>query len=309
MEVVAAQTETAIPLVLESTRQAFLPLLQAKKSEIESVERKTFKYGPTDRHQLDIYYPPAGIEPAGGKAPILFFVYGGGFVNGDRVFAAPYDLVYRNVGAFFAKQGIITVIPDYRLVPEVKFPQPVEDVRDAIAWVIQNPDAASSPSVKADITTIFVHGHSAGSNHTATMVFYPGLLPADILSRIRGLILSGGAYQYSASLHSAVVDQYYGTGPDAQEKTPRALLDRVSDELIARFPDVFMLVSEKEPGDLAQGNETFHGILSKKLGKDIKFSVMKGHNHVSPHSSLMTGQGDEWGFEVVVWIQSLVALN
>jgi len=225
-------------------------------------------------------------------------------VSGDRVLAAPYDLVYRNAGAFFAKQGFVTIIPDYRLVPAAKFPEPVEDVRDAIAWVIKNPEAASD-AVQADIETIFVHGHSAGSNITATMALYPDLLPADILARIRGLILTGGAYQSSPSLRNPAIELYYGTGPQADEKTPKVLLERAPDELLARFPEVFMLVSEKEPGDLAQGNEIFWGILKKRLGRDVKFSVMKGHNHISPHSALGTGQGDEWGYEVAEWVHAL----
>lgn len=61
---------------------------------------------PTGRRlQLDIYYPPAEALPSSGKTPVLFFTYGGGFFEGDRRLAHPYDLVYANTGAYFAKRG------------------------------------------------------------------------------------------------------------------------------------------------------------------------------------------------------------
>lgn len=52
--------------------------------------------------QADIYWPP-GVESR--VAPLLVFIYGGAFRSGARVFPPPHDLTYRNVGAFFAKQG------------------------------------------------------------------------------------------------------------------------------------------------------------------------------------------------------------
>lgn len=52
--------------------------------------------------QADVYWPPSGESSS---APLLVFVYGGGFRSGARVFPPPHDLTYRNVGAFFAKQG------------------------------------------------------------------------------------------------------------------------------------------------------------------------------------------------------------
>ena len=55
--------------------------------------------------QLDVYYPPAETLPLSGKASVLYFIYGGGFFEGDRKLAHPYELVYTNTGAYFAKRG------------------------------------------------------------------------------------------------------------------------------------------------------------------------------------------------------------
>ena len=63
--------------------------------------------------QLDVYYPdPAAVSP-GKPVPVLFFIYGGGFVAGDRRQAPPFDLSYLNLGVFFAKRGYA---PPYSLL-------------------------------------------------------------------------------------------------------------------------------------------------------------------------------------------------
>ena len=74
-----------------------------------AVERGV-SYGPNIRHKLDIYRP---INEA--KGPIAIFFYGGRWREGDRG-------IYGFVDAAMASRGITTIIPDYRLYPEVMFP-------------------------------------------------------------------------------------------------------------------------------------------------------------------------------------------
>ena len=62
-----------------------------------------------------MYYPcSTGSE----KAPLLFFVYGGGYVSGAKVLDPPNELKHKNIGAFFAKQGYVTGVwlPYYRSI-------------------------------------------------------------------------------------------------------------------------------------------------------------------------------------------------
>ena len=56
------------------------------------------------------------------------FFYGGGWTSGERG-------DYGFVGRAFAARGFVTVIPDYRLVPEVRFPAFIEDGAQAVKWV------------------------------------------------------------------------------------------------------------------------------------------------------------------------------
>ena len=55
--------------------------------------------------QLDVYYPDPKAVHTQGPQPVLFFVYGGAFIEGDRQIAKPYDLGYSNLGVFFAQRG------------------------------------------------------------------------------------------------------------------------------------------------------------------------------------------------------------
>ncbi|WP_436151814.1 alpha/beta hydrolase [Bosea sp. LjRoot90] len=110
-------------------------------------------YGPDQRHRLDVYVPEQGSR----SAPVMVFFYGGGWNNGERA-------DYAFVGRAFAAQGFVTVIPDYRLVPQVRFPAFVEDGALALRWVRDN-----IATYGGDATGIALSGHSAGA-HIAMML-------------------------------------------------------------------------------------------------------------------------------------------
>ncbi|MEM1114497.1 MAG: alpha/beta hydrolase [Pseudomonadota bacterium] len=108
-------------------------------------------FGDSPRQSLDVFYPE---RPLAG-APVLVFFYGGSWQNGDRG-------DYAFVGDGLAGMGFITVIVDYRLYPEVRFPAFVEDGALAVSWVGNNIAVAKDAGV-------VVMGHSAGA-HIAALV-------------------------------------------------------------------------------------------------------------------------------------------
>ncbi len=117
-------------------------------------------YGPEARHRLDVYRPPAGEVS---KGTVVFF-YGGSWKRGSRQ-------GYRFVGEAFAARGYTTVIPDYRLYPEVRFPDFVGDGALAVAWVRKNLDGAES-------RRLVLMGHSAGAQIAALLALDPRYLAA-----------------------------------------------------------------------------------------------------------------------------------
>ncbi|KAG2002533.1 alpha/beta hydrolase domain-containing protein [Coprinopsis cinerea AmutBmut pab1-1] len=296
-----------IPDVMEASIEILAPLLTANKAHIQEIPFKTFKYGPTDRHQLDIYYPLE--QDRREKSPVLFFVYGGSFVTGARNLSPSFGLVYACVGSFFARRGIPTVIADYRLAPEFKYPKPVEDVRDAIEWVIKNPEALASPgSPSPDLENIVVMGHSAGATHAATLLFNTSVVPLDspLRSRITGLILFAGGYDVSAAVpgtpRASAIEKYWSTLDEAKANDALSLFNRFPDSELGSLPEILMVQAEEEPDYMDDAGRKMREAVGRRLGRPQRMVVGKGHNHISVNWVLGIGQGEEWAEEVKEWV-------
>ncbi|WP_294172964.1 alpha/beta hydrolase [uncultured Sphingomonas sp.] len=106
-------------------------------------------YGSQQRQALDVWVPTAR-RYRGQKLPVLVFFYGGGWDSGSRG-------DYGFAGAAYAGQGFVTVVPDYRLVPAVRFPAFVEDGALALRWAREN-----VARYGGDPERITLAGHSAG---------------------------------------------------------------------------------------------------------------------------------------------------
>ena len=111
-------------------------------------------YGTGPRRTLDIFSPPEDVSE---KYPIILFLYGGSWSSGDKA-------TYAFVGQALAARGFTTVIPDYRLFPEVQFPAFVEDVAAAYVWTAKTLAQRCTPA-----RPIIVAGHSAGGHMAALL--------------------------------------------------------------------------------------------------------------------------------------------
>ena len=110
-------------------------------------------YGSGGRQRLDVYRPRA----TGGLSPVVVFLYGGRWQNGSKD-------EYRLLGDALTRRGLVVVVPDYRLYPQVKFPGWVEDAAQAVRWTRKNIERFGG-----DTAQIWVVGHSSGA-HTAVML-------------------------------------------------------------------------------------------------------------------------------------------
>src|SRR5437868_14955527 len=82
-------------------------------------------YGPLARQRLDVYTPTASAPAAG--FPVVVFFYGGSWNRGERA-------DYKFVGEALASKGILTLVADYRLYPEVRYPDFLTDCVQALAY-------------------------------------------------------------------------------------------------------------------------------------------------------------------------------
>ncbi len=110
------------------------------------VLHKDIAYGENPRHKLDIYVPEKP-DPAGG---VLVFFYGGSWQKGSKD-------IYRFVGQKFASHGYVTVIADYRLYPEIYYPDFMDDAAKVVSWT-----HAHIGEYGGNKDNLFVSGHSAG---------------------------------------------------------------------------------------------------------------------------------------------------
>ena len=222
--------------------------------------------------------------------------------------------MYRNVGAFFATRGFLTIIPDYTLCPPATFPLPSSDVRDALAFVVNN------LADVADVEKIGIFGHSAGSAILSTLfLLEPSLLargPAEGLSlakRVKGLYLLGCPFHLRGppSLPPPVVEAFFGAEVDS--RMPYSLFKVASQATIDALPPLVIARSEKEPAGVSLSIEDFTKLLGEDEqkarlgGKPVEFWTHKGHNHISPHWALLSGEGEEWGEQVAEWLKQRLA--
>ena len=124
-------------------------------TEFDRVARHAdLPYGQDPRQRLDVYSPRQAQN-----RPVVVFWYGGSWVKGKKS-------DYRFVGTTLAEHGIVAVLPDYRLYPQVSFPAFDEDGARAVAWVEQHVQEFGG-----DPHRIVLMGHSAGGHTAAFLAF------------------------------------------------------------------------------------------------------------------------------------------
>src|SRR3954452_9917177 len=116
-------------------------------------------YGDQPRQRLDVYRPH---NIAG--APVVIFFYGGYWQYGEK-----ND--YRFIADALTSRGFITVLPDYRLYPTVKFPAFVEDGASAVRWTHDHVERYGG-----DPQRVYLMGHSAGAHIAALLTLDPHYL-------------------------------------------------------------------------------------------------------------------------------------
>ncbi len=183
---------TPLKLILLAVAGLLLLLTVAACSPLRTINALTprdtyvltedISYGTDPRDALDIY-APANVK---GTAPVVVFFYGGSWSTGSRK-------DYRFVGEALAARGILTVVADYRLYPQVRYPDFLVDCGAAVAWT-----AREIGRFGGDPKRLFVMGHSAGAYNAAMVALdgrwlgQAGMSP----TMLRGWIGLAGPYDF-----------------------------------------------------------------------------------------------------------------
>ncbi|WP_339842734.1 alpha/beta hydrolase [uncultured Halopseudomonas sp.] len=184
-------------------------------------------YGENERQKLDVYMPLEGAA----EAPVVVFFYGGSWRSGNRA-------DYAFVGEALASRGIITVVADYRVYPEVTYPAFVEDSAAATAWVRRQQD-----SWQTKRQPMFVMGHSAGAYNAAMLALDERWLSEHGMNaqEIAGWIGLSGPYEFLPIINPDVKpifhhpdtpetsQPFYHAGP---QSPPALLMAATPDKLV-----------------------------------------------------------------------------
>jgi acetyl esterase/lipase len=141
---------------------------------------QSIAYADRSRHRLDVCRPRGAAA-----APVIIFFYGGAWQSG-------YKELYRYVAKALARRGYVAVVPDYRIYPEVCYPEFLHDGALVVRWVKDN-----IARFGGDPAKLFLKGHSAGA-HIAAMLSidarWLGKVGLDPRRDIAGLIGIAGPY-------------------------------------------------------------------------------------------------------------------
>ncbi len=100
---------------------------------------------------------PVTVTVSEGPFPVIVYLHGGGWTSGNVS-------QFARQATHMAAKGFVGATIEYRLVPDFRFPAPVEDTKAAVRWL-----RANATTYRIDTDRIGVAGGSAGG-HLAAML-------------------------------------------------------------------------------------------------------------------------------------------
>jgi len=144
--------------VLRTRREGGSARLPQHFDKSQLVCTENVAYGPAKRNRLDVYQPKLADCPL----PVILQIHGGAWVVGHKQ-QQGQPLLHR-----LASNGYVGVSINYRLAPKSKFPDPLIDIKLAIAWVRGN-----IAEYGGDPNLIILTGGSAGGHLAALAALTP----------------------------------------------------------------------------------------------------------------------------------------
>lgn len=222
-------------------------------------------YGTDTRQRLDIYVPE-GLKQS---APVVLFFYGGSWDSGTKK-------DYLAFGEAMASKGIIAVVADYRVSPEVKYPAFIEDGARAFRFVHDKIAAYGG-----DPKRLFLAGHSAGAYIAVMLASNLSYLKAQSLDAdaIAGVIGIAGPYDFLPLTDPKLVEIFGGA-----HNTAMLPITYVNG---ARPP--MLLVTGSDDGTVGPGNTSRMAAKLRLHNSPVREIVYPGTGHIGIILSLVPG--------------------
>jgi acetyl esterase/lipase len=225
-------------------------------------------YGAHPSQKLDLYIPDRPADQIGGRPfDVVVFIHGGSWQAGDRD-------EYQFVGQALASKGFIAVVADYRLYPDVRFPDFVADAAAATRWTRDHIAARGGNPAR-----LFVMGHSAGAHIAALLALDAsyltavGMAPRDL----RGVIGLAGPYDF-LPLRSNTLKIIFGPESERWRSQPIRYVD-------GQNPPMLLLAGNNDTM-VDPGNTTRLAAAIRAKGGVVDAATLMGFNHGQIMTSL-----------------------
>ena len=250
----AAIAAVLSPLLLSAC--SFFDVVNAFAPSSSSSLQSGVAYGNLPRQKLDLYRPRAPDD----DAAIIIFFYGGGWDSGQRT-------DYEFVGRKLAAKGYFVVIPDYRLYPDVVFPEFVNDGAMATAYILER-----VREITGHDADVFLMGHSAGA-HIAMLVAMDDRYLArngHLTDRLAGIIGLAGPYDF-LPIESARLQKIFPTSQAQRASQPIHFVD-------SNDPPVFLGHGDQDRRVWLKNSVNMAATI-KQQGNAVTFKVYPGLSH------------------------------
>jgi acetyl esterase/lipase len=127
----------------------------------------TFKKIGSLTLKIDVYW-----SDNKGALPIILYFHGGALIIGDRKAVTKWQIKR------LTNAGFMVISADYRLVPESRLPEILEDIKDAYNWIRE----VAPHFLPVDPKRIAIMGHSAGGYLTLLAGAYLNPHPVALVS-------------------------------------------------------------------------------------------------------------------------------
>ncbi|MBX9647649.1 MAG: alpha/beta hydrolase [Xanthobacteraceae bacterium] len=245
--------------------------LQQKEPYPDVKTAREIKYGPAERHLLDVFTPEANSPPR----PVLIYIHGGGFVAGNK--RTPGSPFYDNIMLWAVKSGFVGVNATYRLAPQSPYPAGAEDLGAVVAWV-----AGKIGERGGDPARIYLVGQSAGAVHVANYVSHPEFYKVKD-GGLAGAVMISGIYDLTASPVGDAEITYFGSDPSryAERSSLQGLL-------ATKIP-LMVTAAELDPPRFVEQFELLKQASCKRASGCARTFMLPQHSHMSEVYSINTG--------------------
>lgn len=228
------------------------------------VQHSALPYANGPRQVLDLYQPLGRTDPI----PVVVFFYGGSWRSGERA-------EYRFAAAALAQQGLLVIVPDYRLYPEVTYPAFLQDAARAVAWTFRH-----AMNYGGDPGRIYLMGHSAGAYIAAMLAYDPRWLATESQTpgRLAGFIGLAGPYAF-LPIEDPDIQPIFHWPETALETQPLT-------HVTARAPRTLLITAAHDAAVNPERNSVALAAALQRAGVAVTLKRYDGLNHATTLGAL-----------------------